>query len=192
MLPGLQSLAAKQPLLDHLRDEQSLLSTVTASSVLSSPNVENLRSTVITAEQAEPVQYAVLAQEEVANLEVGDLSAAYFDRPSITIAGSNFDTTKRSLDRSFNLLNNAMRVIPAPGQNTQAAVMLNVTRGLLDNTLEDDVVPVPPGGTSLGTFSIIQQAVSHRVPFATIGRDNLESLSASTFRPTCRRGSPRP
>ena len=179
MLSGLQSPAVEQPLLDHLRDEQSLLSTSSAVSVISSTSVAALRSTVITAQQVELVQYArLLAQEEVANLEVGDVSTAYFDRPSITIAGSNFDTTGSSVVHSFNLLNNAMSVIPAPRQNTQAALVFNMTRGLLDNTYEGEVVPVPEGVTSLGTFSILQQAVSQSVPLTTISSDNLEPLAA--------------
>jgi hypothetical protein len=56
--------------------------------------------------------------------------------------------------------------------------MLNLSRGLLDNAFENEIVPVSPGGTSLGTLSILQQAASQGVPFTTIGSQNLQSLFA--------------
>src|SRR5262249_11326005 len=114
---------------------------------------------------------------EARNLAVGNSVAAYFDRPSITIAGTRVDTETGALHTSFDLRRETMRVVAAPGQSPHAVVVFNSTKGLIDNVFEQDVVPVPPGTTALGTFSILQHALAQRIPFATITRANLAALS---------------
>ena len=100
-----------------------------------------VRSSIITAEQSELVQFALRSQKEAANLAVGRFARRLLRPPGVTIAGTRIDPSTGGLDFSFDLRRETMRVIPGPGQNPQAVVAFNFTKGLLDNAFEQDVVP---------------------------------------------------
>ena len=177
VLPGLQSQAVAQLLLDRLAQEDPVVSTGVAQAVTTSGTTDAVRSSIITAEQSErPV--ALRSQTEATNLAVGGMLAAYFDRPGVTISGTRMDPSTGGLDFSFDLRRETMRVIPGPGQNPQAVLAFNFTKGLLDNAYEQEVVPSTPDTTNLGTLEIIQQALAQNIPFATFTTDNLSALSA--------------
>jgi uncharacterized membrane protein len=177
VLPGLQSPAAAQRVLDRFVQEQALFSADMAQSLTSSTTVSTAHTSLITAEQFQLLQFAVRSQNEARNLAVGNAVAAYFDRPSVTIAGIRFDRATGGLDFSFDLRRETMRVVAAPGQNPQAAVAFNFTKGLIDNVFEQDVIPAASGTTLLGTINIVQQALAQGVPFVTITSGNLPALS---------------
>jgi len=177
VLPGLQSPAALPPIVAQIAGQRPLVTTVSGQAP-DSTTVSAMRRGLISAEQAELVQFALRSQDEAANLAGENSVAAYFDRPGVTIAGSHFDRSSGAIDLSFDLRREDLRVVPYPGQNPQAEVAFNFAKGLIDNVYEQDVVPAVAESTNLGTFAILQQALAQNIPLVTIGPDNLPALDA--------------
>jgi uncharacterized membrane protein len=140
---------------------------------------------LIAAARSELASLAVGSDQETANLATGASVAAYFSAPRVTLFSSREVTTdgQSSLSFGFDLVNDSVRAVVAPGQNAQAKLGFAAARGLFDSSLEALSLPVAPGAQNLSAILIIQRAMQQGIALTTLDANNLSRLSTYGLSP---------
>ena len=127
--------------------------------------------------RANLANFAAASDQETANLASGYSVAAYFSAPRITLFSSKLLTAngQSNLSFSYDLVNDSILAVAAPGQNVQAPLSFAAARGIFDSFLEAQSVPVLPGGVNLSSASIIEQSMQQGIPMVGIGQSNLSA-----------------
>jgi uncharacterized repeat protein (TIGR01451 family) len=179
VLPGSQGAAPMQPLQGYLTREQTLLRQLTAAQGASSSEaVSNLHETLASFARLELVQFLTLSGQSTANLASLAEVQAYYDRPRVTIFSNQYDSVNQVFNLAIDLRRDQMRVLPCPGQSSQAVPVFNTPRGFVDNILEQEVLPAATGVVPLGTYSILTNAVAEGIPFVVLSNEDSAVLAA--------------
>jgi uncharacterized repeat protein (TIGR01451 family) len=118
------------------------------------------------------------------------LVTAYYDRPRLTLVSSQFmegaNGAPGNLSLSIDLRRDTMRVVAFPGQNGQATVVFNLSRGVAESSIEQAVLAPasPPAGQpvqSVGAAAVLTAASQQGVPLVAIGANNLATLDGLTL-----------
>jgi hypothetical protein len=130
--------------------------------------------------RADLTTFAIASQREAANLATGSSVTSYFATPRVTTFSSHLDFSNNTPRVSFSLdlVNDAMRAVAAPGQNTQAQLSFAAERGMFDSDLEAQVLPTSPQSENLSASMIVSKAMQLGIPLAVITASNLAVLSS--------------
>ena len=172
ILPGLQSPGAAKLLQEEANQE------IASVSAEANPAALDQTDALIAFARAELASFTVASDQETANLESQFSVAAYFDVPRITMFSSQFVTANNqsSISFGFDLVKDSLQAIASPGQNLRAALGFAGARGLFDSFLEDQALPVLPGGQNLSAAAVIQESMQQGIPMAVISASNISAL----------------
>jgi uncharacterized membrane protein/transglutaminase-like putative cysteine protease len=118
---------------------------------------------------------------------------AYLDSPRITILSSQLSPGQGSavnLEFSMDLLNDAIRAIAEPGNDTATTVAFGLNRGLGESAIEASVLGSPPQvpatstiqlGATVSASTVFQAAVSQAVPLTVLAPNSQASLDVLTI-----------
>lgn len=194
VLAGLQSLEAFGAQRDRVGAVQQQLDAIEPDLVaidpagpFTAPEVALLRegaelSRYLAIANAETLTMGFVAAADRARLQLepGYLLSAYYVSPRITLGVSRKDGDAAALE--LDVLKNDIRAKGFPGQNLQAPIWFEVTRGILESSLEGQVLAAATGQPSISILEILQAAQSAG-DLALVTRQNLEDLDLTTLSP---------
>jgi len=138
------------------------------------------RTTAITG-VAQAMQFYGASDAETRNLDGIYGVVSYADRPRIAVSKIMIDGAAGSATTEFDVLNDALRVIVAPGQAVGASFAFNVVRGMLDNAFEQFTAPPQPGASPVNTTAIIAGALGQGIPLLFLTSSNASALDGSSI-----------
>lgn len=171
-LPGLQFPGAVASQADRVAGPQAALDALptdgipdqapftTEQSAVLAEALQLMRLVVIGVNETKASAYAASSDESLRQLELGYLTQAYYDSPRIIL--SETSTGDGTLSTSLDLRKNDVRSIAFPGQLAGIPLMFEIMRGMMDSTIEGEVVSSITG----------QQAISIDTVFAATGAGN--------------------
>lgn len=172
VLPGLQFPGAVASQADRVADPQTALNALptdgipdqapftTEQSAVLAEALQLMRLVVIGVNETKASAYAASSDESLRQLQLGYLTKAYYDSPRIIL--SETSTADGTLGTSLDLRKNDVRTIAFPGQLAGIPLMFEIMRGMMDSTIEGEVVSGITG----------QQAISIDTVFAATGAGN--------------------
>jgi uncharacterized membrane protein len=128
--------------------------------------------------RATVARFAAISDQETANLASGFSAAAYFTKPRILAATSRIDASAADpkLELGFDLINDAIRAVLAPGQNAEAVLGFLSARGLFDSALEAFILPGATEARNTSAIVLMSKAMEEGIPLLTIDLSNLAML----------------
>ena len=108
------------------------------------------------------------------------LTTVYFDSPRI-LAVTNTATTDgdmRRLATEMDILQNGARVLSAPGQAAQNQDIVHLTRGILDKSLEAQIIAGTGAPVETSSIEVFFAALEADYPLVSISAANLRALDA--------------
>lgn len=195
VLPGLQSLEAITKLQDRassLQSEFDQIKPLIEAIPSSGPqNQEQLslfdkalsinRQIAITGTQATTMVFAGASDEFLTSLEKGYLTKAYYVSPRLLMS-----ITKKEGDNlvlKIDLRKNDLRTAPLPGQVASMGLLFEYLRGLMESTLEGEIVSQLTGKKAVSMadiFGNMQEGNS----LVLLSKDNLHLLDNTTISET--------
>jgi hypothetical protein len=174
ILPGLQDAAPMGALQVYVAQTQTTLAHSLGAT--SPPTLSRLLQNLTAFARLELVQFLTGSGHETGGLATVSEVQAYYDRPRVTIFSSQVDPATKTFDYAIDLRRDQMRVVPSPGQNPTVMQAFNFARGLVDNAIEESIIPATAGSVSIGTFSVLQSAVAQGIPFVLLSQQNSATL----------------
>ena len=128
--------------------------------------------------------FLTLSQLQTNTLATASGVVAYFDRPRAVLISQQLNTDSSadstSLTASVDLLNDSLRVEPAPGQSVAALFLFNLTRGVFENLSERDTVAAlsttGQAPTVDNTYDVFVAAAAQNIPLVDVTEANLSIL----------------
>ncbi len=184
-LPGLQSPRTLAPLQAVIASEyQSTSQLIQPDGTFGGTADSSLRNFYVSYTRLVAAQFLISSDASTAQLAATSGVAAYADSPRLIVSSTKYysdSSAGTGLTTAIDLLRDTLRVVVAPGDNTQALQIFNFVRGVMETQLEGTIVSQfgsALGGTAtnLSAGVVLSAAHAQGIPLVSITAMNLTLL----------------